>query len=289
MRKWVSALAAVAVAATMVFAGCGSDSSSAPADTSGAGTATSASADLGLKTPGKLLVGSDIPYAPFEFTDAGSTEVKGFDVDLVKAIAATFGVTDVEFKRESFDTIFTTTAQGRFDMAASSITITDERKKVVAFSDPYFEANQSIMVRGDDPQGLDALAGKTITPEEAQTALKGKTLGVQRGTTGAELASKVPDAKSQQFQIVDDAFNALLAKRVDAVLNDYAISAYATVAKPNLKVVAKVSPSESYGFAFPQGSTALVAAFNEGLAKVKADGTYADIYRKWFNEEPPAN
>ncbi|MCC6832511.1 MAG: basic amino acid ABC transporter substrate-binding protein [Thermoleophilia bacterium] len=288
MRKWASALAAVAIAATMLFAGCGDDDSSEPADTSGA-TATSASADLGLKTPGKLLVGSDIPYAPFEFTDAGSTEVKGFDVDLVTAIAATFGVTDVEFKRESFDTIFTTTAQGRFDLAASSITITDERKKVVAFSDPYFEANQSIMVRSDDAKGLDALAGKTITPAEAETALKGMTLGVQRGTTGAELASKVPGAKSQQFQIIDDAFNALLAKRVDAVLNDYAISAYATVAKPNLKVVAKVSPSESYGFAFPKESTALVAAFDEGLAKVKADGTYAEIYRRWFNEEPPAS
>lgn len=289
MRKWASALAAIAIAATMVLSGCGDDDSSEPAATSGGTTATSAAADLGLKTPGKLLVGSDIPYAPFEFTDPGSDEVKGFDVDLVTAIAATFGVTDVEFQRESFDTIFTTTAQGRFDMAASSITITDERKKVVAFSDPYFEANQSVMVRGDDPKGLDALAGKTITPEEAQTALKGMTIGVQRGTTGAELAAKVPDAKSQQFQIVDDAFNALLAKRVDVVLNDYAISAFATVAKPNLKVVAKVSPSESYGFAFPQESTALQAAFNEGLAKVKADGTYADIYRKWFNEEPPAN
>lgn len=288
MRKWTRVVAAIAIAATMVLAGCGGDDDAASGETA-AGTATSASADLGLKTPGKLLVGSDIPYAPFEFTDPGSDEVKGFDVDLVTAIAATFGVTDVEFQRESFDTIFTTTAQGRFDLAASSITITDERKKVVAFSDPYFEANQSVMVRGDDTKGLDSLAGRTITPEEAATALKGLTLGVQRGTTGAELAGTVQDAKAQQFQIIDDAFNALLAGRVDAVLNDYAISAYATVAKPNLKVVAKVSPSESYGFAFPKENTALVAAFNEGLAKVKADGTYAEIYRKWFNEEPPAN
>lgn len=286
MRKWTRAIAAVAIAVTMVFAGCGDDEESGAAE--GPAT-TAAAADLGLKTPGKLLVGSDIPYAPFEFTEPGSDEVKGFDVDLVKAIAATFGVTDVTFQRESFDTIFTSTAQGRFDLAASSITITDERKQTVAFSDPYFEANQSIMVLADDPKGLDALAGKTITPEEAATALEGKTLGVQRGTTGAELGADVPGAKLSQFQIVDDAFNALVAGRVDAVVNDYAISAYATVAKPQLKVVAKVSPSESYGFAFPKESTALVEAFNEGLAAVKADGTYAEIYRKWFNEEPPAN
>ena len=287
MRKWAMVLASVAIAATMVLAGCGGDDSGDAGDTAAATTSTGI--DLGLKTPGKLLVGSDIPYAPFEFTDPGSDEVKGFDVDLVKAIAATFGVTDVTFQRESFDTIFSSTAQGRFDVAASSITITDERKQTVAFSDPYFEANQSVMVRAADPKGLDALAGKTITPEEAQTALEGKTIGVQRGTTGAELAAKVPGAKLSQFQIVDDAFNALIAKRVDVVLNDYAISAYATVAKPDLKVVAKVSPSESYGFAFPPDSTPLIEAFNTGLEKVKADGTYADIYRKWFNEEPPAN
>lgn len=287
MKKWTRALAAIAIAATMVFAGCGGDDEADSA--AGTGAETSASADLGLKSPGKLLVGSDIPYAPFEFTDPGSDEVKGFDVDLVTAIAATFGVTDVTFQRESFDTIFSSTAQGRFDVAASSITITDERKKTVAFSEPYFEANQSVMVRAEDAKGLDALGGKTITPEEAQTALKDLTIGVQRGTTGAELAAKVPGAELSQFQIVDDAFNALIAGRVDVVLNDYAISAYATVAKPDLKVVAKVSPSESYGFAFPPDSTALVEAFNAGLAKVKADGTYAEIYKKWFNEEPPAS
>lgn len=282
MRKWVMVVATALMAVVLTAAGCGGDSGG----TKSTAASTDASAALGLKTPGKLLVGSDYPYAPFEFAKGG--EVTGFDVDLVKAIAATFGVTDVTFKKERFDTIFTSTAQGRFDMAASSITITDERKKTVLFSDPYFEANQSIMVRTKDAKGLDALGGQTITPEVATTKLKGMKLGVQRGTTGAELAGKVPGANMQQFQIVDDAFNALLAGRVDAVVNDYAISAYATTAKPDMKVVAKVSPSESYGFAFPQKSTALAQAFNAGLAKLKADGTYAEIYKKWFNEAPPA-
>lgn len=284
-RRWYMMAVVAVVAALAVLAGCGGDDKKA--DTAKADT-TAAAPDLGLKSPGKLLVGSDIPYAPFEFKKPGEDETTGFDVDLVKAIAATFGVTDVTFQKESFDTIFTSTAQGRFDMAASSITITDERKKTVLFSEPYFEANQSVMVRSDDAKGLDALTG-TIPPAEAQEALAGKTIGVQRGTTGALLALKVKDAKVQQFGIIDDAFNALIAKRVDVVLNDYAISAYATTNKPNLKVLAKVSPSESYGFAFPKENTALAKAFNDGLAKVKEDGTYAEIYKKWFNEEPPSN
>lgn len=284
MRRWILALAAV-VAAAALFAACGGDDAST-ADTAGTATgqSTAPAADLGLKSDGVLLVGSDIPYAPFEFTKPGSDEVVGFDVDVVKAIAATFGVTDVRFQKQSFDTIFTTTAQGRFDMAASSITITPERQKVVAFSAPYFEANQSIMVRTGDDKGLGALGGKTIAPAQATAALKGKTIAVQRGTTGANLAAKVPGGKVLQFQIVDDAFNALAAKRADAVINDFAISAYATKAKPQLTVVAKVSPSENYGFAFPKGSTALKAAVDAGLEKIKADGTYDQIFQKWFGD-----
>lgn len=279
MRKRQFAPIAALAAITLALAGCGSSS--------GDDTKSSAANDLGLKTPGELLVGSDIPYAPFEFTDAGSDEVKGFDVDLVNAIAKTMGITKVKFQREKFDTIFVSVAQGRFDMVASSVTITEPRKKTVAFSEPYFEANQSVMVRSADAASVPSLTGQTITPQVAFEALKGKTIGVQRGTTGAELAAKIPDAKVQQFSLVDDAFNALVGKRVDLVLNDYAISAYASVSKPDLKVVAKISPSESYGLVFPKESTKLLAAFNAGLAKIKSDGTYATIYRKWFNEEPP--
>lgn len=277
MRMRFLAPAALLAALTLVIGGCGSS-----------GEADATGNDLGLKTAGELLVGSDIPYAPFEFTDPGSDEAKGFDIDLVNAVAREMGIDKVTFQKESFDTIFTSTATGRFDMAASSITITPERKKTVAFSDPYFEANQSVMVRASDAGAVPGLTGQTITPEVAATELKGRSIGVQRGTTGADLGKSIPDAKIQQFLKIDDAFNALIAKRVDVVINDYAISAYATVAKPDLKVVAKVSPSESYGFAFPLENTALVTAFNTALAAVKESGEYATIYRKWFNEDPPA-
>ncbi|HWH15600.1 MAG TPA: basic amino acid ABC transporter substrate-binding protein [Miltoncostaeaceae bacterium] len=285
MRRWPLLLVILLCAALAVIAGCSDDDDEAAGGTTG--TSTTAAADLGLRTPGVLLVGSDIPYAPFEYTEPGSNEVIGFDVDVVKAVAGKLGIEDVRFQKQAFDTIFTTTAQGRFDMAASSITINEERSRVVAFSDPYFTANQSVMVRADDASRFGGLEG-TITPEQAREALRGTRLGVQRGTTGAQLALSVPEGDVQQFQLVDDAFNALAAGRVDAVVNDYAVSANATTSKRELRVLAKVNPSERYGFAFPPGNTALRDAFNRGLAEIRADGTYAEIYRRWFNEDPPA-
>ena len=172
-------------------------------------------------------------------------------------------------------------------MAASSITITDERKAPVAFSDPYFEANQSVMIRTSDADSFGNVA-PTTTPDDVKAALDGKKIGVQRGTTGAGLGLSIPNADVLQFQQIDDAFNALIARRVDVVINDFAISAYATVAKPDLSVISTVSPSESYGFAFPPDNNALVEAFNEGLAAVRESGEYAEIYKRWFNEDPPA-
>lgn len=288
MRKLFVPLLLVVIAATLVVAGCGGDDDAA-ADPSSTATPTAAStADLGLKQEGVLLVGSDIPYAPFEYTEPGSDEVIGFDVDVVDAVAERMGISDVQFQKQSFDTIFIATKQGRFDMAASSITITPEREEVVAFSDPYFSANQSIMIRADeDDPALTGLSGD-LTRQEALDALAGQKIGVQRGTTGADLALEAPDAEVSQFQLVDDAFNALAQGRVDAVVNDFAISADAAKAKPQLKVVAQIVTDESYGFAFPQESTALLEAFNAGLAEIKADGTYDQIYEEWFGTPPPS-
>ena len=118
--------------------------------------------------------------------------------------------------------------------------------------------------------------------------LQGKTIGAQRGTTGADLAATVPGATVKRYDIIDDAFNALAQGRVDGVVNDFAISAYAATQKPQLKVAAQVPTKEGYGLVFPKDNPALRDAFNTGLAKIKADGTYDEIYMKWFGEAPPA-
>jgi polar amino acid transport system substrate-binding protein len=276
MRRWTIVLTAllVAVGLTLGLAACGDDDDGGSADTA---ASTAAAADLGLLEPGKLQVASDIPYAPFEFTEPGSTEAIGFDVDLVKAVAATpgIGITDVEFIKQPFDTIIVSVAQGRFDMSASSFSITPERAKQIDFSDGYFTATQSVMVKtGSDIQSIDDLEGRRI--------------GVQRGTTGADLAATVKGAEVLRYEIIDDAFNALAADRVDAVINDYAVSAYAAERRDDFEIVDRNPTVENYGLVFPKDNPALRDAFNAGLAEIRANGTYDEIFRKWFGEDPPA-
>lgn len=265
---WVLMVAALAFG----VAACGSDDDSGAASTPGG---TSTTADLGLMTPGTLTVASDIPYTPFEYTEPGSKEAIGFDVDLTKAIAATLGITDVKFVDQSFDSIILSIRQGRFDMSASSWTITPERAKVVDFGDPYFSANQAILVeKGSDVKTLDDLEGKKI--------------GAQRATVGADLAATVPGGSVLRYDTIDDAFNALAQGRVDAAITDYPVVAYAAAQKPNLEVAAEVPGNLALGMMFPKSNPALREAFNTGLAAVKADGTYDTIYEKWFGGTPPA-
>ena len=267
MRRflWVLVVAALAIGT----AACGSDSGDAGTSTPAAST----TADLGLITPGTITVASDIPYTPFEYFKPGSKDAIGFDVDLTKAIAATFGITDVKFVDQSFDSIILSVKQGRFDMSSSSWTITPERAKQVAFGDPYFSANQAILVKkGSSVKSLDDLQGMTI--------------GAQRATVGADLAATVPGATVLRYDTADDSFNALAQGRVDAAITDYPVVAYAAAQKPTLAVAAEVPGNLALGLMFPKGSDALREAFNTGLAKVKADGTYDTIYAKWFGEAP---
>lgn len=268
MRKllWVIVAATVALGLTA----CGSDSGSSAAGTTPASTT---GGDLGLITPGTLTVASDIPYKPFEFFDPGSTTAKGFDVDLVTAIAKTLGITDVQFVDQSFDGIILAIKQGKFDMSASSWTITPERAQQVDFGDPYFSANQAILVQKDS----------TVASLDD---LKDAKIGAQRATVGADLAATVPGAEVLRYESADDAFNALAQGRVEAAITDYPVVAYASAQKPTLKVAAEVPGNLALGLMFPKGSTALKDAFDEGLAAIKADGTYDQIYAKWFGEAP---
>jgi ABC-type amino acid transport substrate-binding protein len=264
MRRFLVVLGTLVLGAGLLAA-CGDSDSSAE---------STAATDAPAALPTAIRVASDIPYAPFEFFEKpGSRTVVGFDVDIVNAVAEKAGIASVEFVDQGFDSIFISIPQGRFDMAASSITITPEREESAIFSDPYFAADQSIMVK----------KGSAIATE---ADLVGKTLGAQRGTTGADYAAKIEGATVKRYEEVDDAFIALETGRVDAVINDFAISAYATTTRTELEVVSEITTNESYGLMFPKESTALRDAFNAGLAEIRSDGTYAEIYRKWFNTDP---
>ena len=250
------------LASVLVATGCGDDNSSSPS-----------SSDLGLIAEGKLRVGSDIPYAPFEF--GREPDYQGFDVDVVNEMAKRLDV-EAEFVKTPFDPIFRNLAQGRFDMVASAATITPERQKTVNFSVAYFPADQSLMVkRGSDVKSVDDLAGKRI--------------GAQLGTTGAAYAKdKVKGADTvRTYDLVDDAFNALQSGQVDAVINDFPVSKYAERSKKDLQVVQRIPTGEEYGFGINKDDTKLKEEIDKALNDMKEDGTYTKIYKKWFEEDPP--
>jgi polar amino acid transport system substrate-binding protein len=254
-RVYLFITAIAVLAAVVLTAGCG--------DGGDEGTTGEAAATL--------TVGSDIPYAPFEYGRA--PDYQGIDIDLVREIGKRIG-RNVEFVDTSFDTIIRDLAAGKFDMVASSTTITPERKKEVDFSDPYFLADQSLMIKkGSDIKSVDDVAGKTV--------------GAQKGTTGADFAKDKTKAKSvRTYAEIDDAFNALGNGQVDAVINDCPISKYAERAKPDLSVIQLLPTNENYGFAFKKGSTDLISEVNQALKEIVDDGTYQKIFTKYLSTDP---
>jgi polar amino acid transport system substrate-binding protein len=261
LRAWPVIAALTLVAAMLVAASCGDD------DGGGGGGGS----NLQTINQGELRVGSDIPYKPFEFGQA--PDYQGFDVDVVDEIAKRLDL-QARFVKTPFDTIFRSLAQGKFDMVASATTITPEREKEVDFSDSYFPADQSLMVKkGSDIKTVDDVDGKVI--------------GAQLGTTGADYARKKTKASSvRTYDLIDDAFNALEAGQVEAVINDCPVSKYAERAHQNLVVVQAINTNELYGFPFRKGADALRTAVNRELAKLKENGDLAKISDKWFQGRP---
>jgi polar amino acid transport system substrate-binding protein len=259
-RRLAIALVA-ALATTGIAAGCGDDDGG--------------DNDLGLINSGTLLVGSDIPYPPFE-SGTNQSNYKGYDIDLVNEIAKRLDVT-AEYQDTSFDTIFRDLAQGKFDMVASATTITPEREKEVNFSRGYYQTDQSLVTtEGSEIKSVDDLGGKTV--------------GAQKGTTGADFAENETDAESvRTYGEVDDAFNALQAGQVDAVVNDFSSSQDAVDSKPGLVIAQRVVTREVYGLAFNKDNEALRDRVNEELNAMIDDGTFAQIYEKWFDEQPPSS
>jgi polar amino acid transport system substrate-binding protein len=261
LRAWPVIAALTLVAAMLVAASCGDD------DGGGGGGGS----NLQTINQGEMRVGSDIPYKPFEFGQA--PDYQGFDVDVVDEIAKRLDL-QARFVKTPFDTIFRSLAQGKFDMVASATTITPEREKEVDFSDSYFPADQSLMVKkGSDIKTVDDVDGKVI--------------GAQLGTTGADYARKKTKASSvRTYDLIDDAFNALEAGQVEAVINDCPVSKYAERAHQNLVVVQAINTNELYGFPFRKGADALRTAVNRELAKLKENGDLAKISDKWFQGRP---
>jgi polar amino acid transport system substrate-binding protein len=218
----------------------------------------------------KIKVASDATYPPFEIVDEKTKELTGFDIDLFNAIAKKAGL-EVEYVNVGFDPLLAGMAQCQYDVAISAITITDERKQNMTFSDPYFKAGQAITV------GIKNDAVKT------DADLKGKSIGTQLGTTGDILAKKIEGANVKAYDTVDLAFQDLINGQVEAVVADNVPSEGFVGKNPDkIKVVGNLLTSEDYGISVCKTKTDLLAKINKALAEVKADGTIDQLTVKWI-------
>jgi polar amino acid transport system substrate-binding protein len=256
-------LAAVAVFAAAAFAaGCGSSNSGTTGSGEGGGEA--------------LVVGSDVPYPPFEEFGKTKTEFKGFDIELVEAIAEKIGRTP-EFKDTSFDTIFRDLAQGKFDMVASATTITDEREETVDFTNPYYL-----------PSAQSILVNKGNSNLKTAKDLEGLIVGVQQGTTGEEYVEEEINTKElRTFPQGPDTIPALKAGTIDAVVIDRPVAEKAVEADSGIEISGGIETEEQYGFVVQQGDEELLDELNEALKEVIDSGEYKTIYTKWFHKPVP--
>lgn len=269
----VRLMASLAVA-LVLFAACGAED--ADQDVGGDNGGDTEEASFTTIKDGVLQVGSCLDYKPFEFIKDG--EETGFDVELVEEIAARLDL-EVEWVTANFDTIFTAVDAGQFDMVAAASTITEERLITVDFSDPYFSARQGFSVNTNETPDIGSI----------DDLAEGDVVGVQKGTTGKAFAEEnlIPNGiEVKTFDSAPDAFSDLEAGNIVGVVNDEGSSIAEVEARVGLEVVQAIDTDENYGFAFSKDNPELTAAANDALAEIIADGTYAEIFKKWFPDLP---
>ena len=216
-----------------------------------------------------IKVATDATWAPFETVNEQTKQIQGFDIDLFNAVAAKEDF-KIQFENVAFDPLLAGMAQGTYDAAISSITITADRQKAMLFSDPYFDAGQIITVRINN------------TTINSKNDLVGKTVAVQLGTTGNIEVNNIAGATAKPYDDIGLAFQDLMNGQVDAVVCDNPVAVnYVATNTTKIKTVGAVFTDEQYGIAVANGKTALLAQINDGLAKVKADGELHTIAVKW--------
>ena len=264
---------AAALVTGLVLAACGKQEPPPPAPVASAPASAPAPA---VKV---YTVGTDAAYAPFESQNEKG-EIVGFDIEVVQAIAAKGGF-EVKFANTPWEGIFNALAQGDRDLLVSAITITDERRQTMDFSDPYFDAAQLIAVKENSK----------VTKFADLKKLK---VGVQTGTTGDEAVTKLlgkTNTNIKRFESTPLALKELEAGGVDAVVADNGVVTHYVANNPGGKfktVSDKEFVPEQYGIAVKKGNAELLGKLNDGLKAIKSDGTYDKIYAKYFGAAPAA-
>lgn len=236
----------------------------------GLGVASSASAQETVSAV------TDPSFVPFEMMDKDTGEMVGFDMDILREIADRAGF-ELDLRTMDFNGIIPAVQTGNADLAIAGITITDEREKIVDFSDPYYDSGLRILVPANN-DSVDEISD-----------LEGMSIGTKIGSTSYDfLQENLGDsADIKPYPGSADMYMALMGGSVDAVFYDAPNVGYfaQTQGQGRAKVVGPLYEGQQYGIAFTSGSKWLEPA-NEALAAMKEDGTYDEIYKKWFGEAP---
>lgn len=263
---------AVIAAVTTSLAGCsatsGSSNSSSPA-----AAAAPAGSLAAVQKAGVLTVGTEGTYRPFSYHENGSGPITGYDVDVVKAVAAKLGV-KAKFQETQWDAIFAGLEARRFDVIANQVAITPERKAKYLFSQPYTVSKGVIVTKASD---------SSITSFES---LKGKTTAQSLTSNWYALAQK-DGAKVQAVEGWAQAVSLVKSGRVDATINDQLtyLDYKKQTGAAGLKVAATTTDSSNTALAFRKGSGTLVAAANKALDALRADGTLTKLSQKYFGAD----
>ena len=274
-RRSFLAAAGLSVAALALTA-CGGSSSSvassvASSASSEAASTSAAAGELTTVMAGKLTMATNATFPPYEMTTDGG-DIEGIDVDTAKAIAEKLGL-ELQIDDMDFDAALLSVQQGKADIVMAGVTVTDERKAVMDFSDSYATGIQSIIV----PEGSDI-----ASPDD----LAGKKIGTQRGTTGYIYCTD--DFGEDSVVAYDNGLTAVQALnngQVDAVVIDNAPAKEYVAANPGLKVLETSYAEEDYAIGMNKDNTALVEAVNAALEELKADGTLQSIVDKYITAD----
>jgi polar amino acid transport system substrate-binding protein len=225
----------------------------------------------------ELIVGSSATYRPFAYENPAK-EIVGYDVDIIKAVAQKAGL-QIKIVNTPWTGIFAALNNGDVDLVISGVTINDKRKQSYDFTVPYFEARQLIAVnQTSTAKSLKDLAGKKVAVVTGSTA---------DDTASREFGKTSPDIR--RFESTPLIISELAAGGVDAAIGDNGVIAFRTQEHKHLKTVNDPAfPKEFFGIVVKQGNKALLDKLNTGMAAIKADGSYARIYKQWFQAEAPA-
>ncbi len=268
-RKLAGLTLAALTSLSLLLSACGGGSNSG---------AASANELEQIKKDGVIKVGTMGTYPPYTFLNE-QKEVDGFDPDIAKEIAKRIGV-KAEFTTQEFSGLIPSLQAKKFDVVVSQVTITDERKKQIDFTDPYITNQVKIIVNENN---------NDITKLED---FKGKKVGVGLGTNDetylrTEVLPKVGDFEIKTYDDVITSLKDLDAGRIDATINNlYALKPIVDENGFKIKAVGEPIKSDEAGIALRKDNAELQEAMNKALTDMKADGTYDTIFKKWFGEAP---